>query len=92
MQKALWWMILGAKGGLNRAKLIKILKERPHNAHQLSKILEVNYRTIRHHMDILEKSKIVKSTEQKYGKVYYLSERMESNYSEFEDIWSQING
>ena len=90
MKKVLWWLILGTRGGINRAKIIKKLNERPYNAHQLSEELNVNYRTIRHHIKILEDSEVVKSAGEKYGKMYFLSENMEKNYNDFETIWKQI--
>ncbi len=90
MKKVLWWLILGTRGGINRAKIIKKLKERPYNAHQLAEELNVNYRTIRHHINILEDSEIVKSAGEKYGKMYFLSENMEKNYNDFETIWKQV--
>jgi DNA-binding transcriptional ArsR family regulator len=90
MKKVLWWLILGTRGGINRAKIIKKLKERPYNAHQLAEELNVNYRTIRHHIKILEDSEVVKSAGEKYGKMYFLSENMEKNYSDFETIWRQV--
>jgi DNA-binding transcriptional ArsR family regulator len=90
MKKVLWWLILGTRGGINRAKIIKKLKERPYNAHQLAEELNVNYRTIRHHIKILEDSEVVKSAGEKYGKMYFLSENMEKNYNDFETIWKQI--
>ncbi len=90
MKKALWWLILGTRGGLNRAKIIKKLNERPYNANQLAEELNVNYRTIRHHIKILEDSEVVKSAGEKYGKLYYLSETMDQNYADFEAIWKQI--
>ncbi len=90
MKKVLWWLILGTRGGINRAKIIKKLKERPYNAHQLAEELNVNYRTIRHHIKILEDSEVVKSAGEKYGKMYFLSENMERNYGDFETIWKQV--
>ena len=90
MKKVLWWLILGTRGGINRAKIIKKLKERPYNAHQLAEELNVNYRTIRHHIKILEDSEVVKSAGEKYGKMYFLSENMEKNYHDFETIWEQV--
>ena len=90
MKKVLWWLILGTRGGINRAKIIKKLNERPYNAHQLSEELNVNYRTIRHHIKILEDSEVVKSAGEKYGKMYFLSEDMEKNYNDFETIWEQV--
>ena len=90
MKKVLWWLILGTRGGINRAKIIKKLKDRPYNAHQLAEELNVNYRTVRHHVKILEDSEVVKSAGEKYGKMYFLSENMEKNYNDFETIWEQI--
>lgn len=90
MKKVLWWLILGTRGGLNRAKIIKKLNERPYNAHQLAEKLNLNYRTIRHHIKILEDSDLVKSTGEKYGKMYFLSETMEKGYDDFEIIWEQV--
>ena len=90
MKKVLWWLILGTRGGINRAKIIKKLKERPYNAHQLAEELNVNYRTVRHHIKILEDSDVVKSAGEKYGKMYFLSENMEKNYNDFETIWKQV--
>ena len=90
MKKVLWWLILGTRGGINRAKIIKKLKERPYNAHQLAEELNVNYRTIRHHIKILEDSEVVKSAGEKYGKMYFLSDNMEKNYNDFETIWEQV--
>jgi DNA-binding transcriptional ArsR family regulator len=90
MDKVLWWLILGTKGGLNRAKIIKKLNERPYNANQLTEELNLSYRTIRHHIKILEDSKLIKSAGQKYGKMYFLSDNMEKDYPDFEKIWKQL--
>jgi DNA-binding transcriptional ArsR family regulator len=90
MKKVLWWLILGTRGGINRARIIKTLNERPYNAHQLAELLDVNYRTIRHHIKILEDSGVVQSAGEKYGKMYFLSEKMENNYNEFEIVWKQV--
>jgi predicted transcriptional regulator len=90
MKRVLWWLILGTRGGVNRARIIKILNERPYNAHQIAELLELNYRTIRHHIKILEESDVIQSTGEKYGKMYFLSEKMENNYKEFENVWKQL--
>ena len=90
MKKVLWWLILGTKGGLNRARIIKKLNQRPYNANQLTGELNLSYRTIRHHIKILEDTEMIKSTGQKYGKMYFLSENMERNYDDFEIIWKQV--
>ncbi|MDO9044615.1 MAG: winged helix-turn-helix domain-containing protein [Methanobacteriaceae archaeon] len=90
MKKILWWLIAGTKGGINRARIINELKERPYNAHQLSEKLELDYKTVRHHIKILEENKIITSTGEKYGTMYFLSSQLEDNYKLFEDIWKKM--
>jgi len=90
MKKLLWWLIAGMKGGINRARIIKTLNERPYNANQLSEELNLDYKTVRHHIKVLEQNNIIKATGEKYGKMYFLSDNMEQNYDVFNEIWEQI--
>jgi len=71
-----------------RAKLIEILKETPQNANQLAVILDVDYKTIRHHVEVLEKNNMITSMGGVggYGMTYFLSPALEDNYIVFEDI------
>ena len=75
---------------MNRGKIIKILRETPVNSNQLAKLLDLDYRTIRHHIDILEKNGIITSIGERYGLMYFLSPEMENNYLEFEEIWKRF--
>jgi DNA-binding transcriptional ArsR family regulator len=82
----LGWLIAGTRGGPTRAKIIETLKESPHNANQLATALGMDYRTIRHHLDVLQKNKIITSVGEGYGMTYFLSQTMEDNYGVFEEI------
>jgi len=82
----LGWLIVGTRGGLSRAKIIKTLKETPQNANQLANLLELDYRTIRHHLGVLEKNRMITSAGEGYGITYFLSPAMEENYALFEEI------
>ncbi|MEM1507602.1 MAG: winged helix-turn-helix domain-containing protein [Candidatus Bathyarchaeia archaeon] len=84
------WLIAGSRGGAMRARIIMALKESPMNANQLANLLEVDYRTIRHHLEILEKNKIISSAGEKYAVTYFLTTLMEENYTIFEEIWEKI--
>ena len=86
----LGWLIAGTRGGLTRANIIKVLKETPQNANQLASRLEMDYRTIRHHLDVLQKNGIITSAGDRYGITYFLSPEMELNYSLFEEIANKI--
>ncbi|QCW01981.1 winged helix-turn-helix domain-containing protein [Natrinema pallidum] len=55
MEKALWYLIAGTRGGENRARIIRALEVKPRNANQLAEELEVDYNTVRHHLELLER-------------------------------------
>ncbi|MDO5852181.1 MAG: winged helix-turn-helix domain-containing protein [Methanobacteriaceae archaeon] len=90
MKRILWYLIAGTKGGVNRAKIINSLHDQPYNLNQLSKVLDVDYRTIMHHIKILKENQVVLSVGKKYGALYYLTDQMEENYNEFKKIWDKI--
>ena len=86
----LGWLIAGTRGGPTRAKIIETLKETPQNANQLANQLKLDYRTIRHHLKVLEKNKIVTTAGEGYGTTYFLSQVMEENYALFEEIMKKM--
>jgi DNA-binding transcriptional ArsR family regulator len=86
----LGWLIGGTRGGLTRARMIRALKETPQNANQLASLLEMDYRTIRHHLEVLQKNRIIVSAGDGYGNTYFLSPAMEENYPLFEEIVNKI--
>lgn len=86
----LGWLIAGTRGGFTRAKIIAALREAPQNANQLANLLKMDYRTIRHHLEILEKNRIIVSAGEGYGTTYFLSSVMEENYALFKEILEKI--
>lgn len=86
----LGWLIVGTRGGPTRAKIIKALKEKPQNANQLANLLGVDYRTIRHHLEVLKKNRIIVSAGDTYGVTYFLDPELEENYVLFEEILNRI--
>jgi DNA-binding transcriptional ArsR family regulator len=86
----LGWLIAGTRGGATRAKIIETLKETPQNANQLATQLGMDYRTIRHHLKVLEKNRLITSAGEGYGTTYFLSALLEDNYAVFEGIMNKI--
>jgi DNA-binding transcriptional ArsR family regulator len=86
----LGWLIAGTRGGATRAKMISALREAPQNANQLATLLEMDYRTIRHHLKVLQKNKLITSAGEGYGTTYFLSVLLEENYTLFEEILNKI--
>jgi len=84
------WLIAGTRGGPTRAKIILSLKETPQNANQLATLLKMDYKTMRHHIEVLEKNRMITSVGDGYGETYFLSQTLEDNYILFEEIVSKI--
>ncbi|MHB8567962.1 MAG: ArsR/SmtB family transcription factor [Nitrososphaerales archaeon] len=82
----IWWIIVGSKGGKTRGRILELLSERPMNAHQLSKALGLNYRTITHHLELLLKNNLVVAEGPKYGLLYFPSHLFSSNIETFKQI------
>jgi len=66
------------------------LNARPSNAHQLSEELSLDYTTIRHHLAALKKYQLITAQGEGYGNLYFLSDKMEKNLSDFEEICKTI--
>ncbi len=86
----LGWLIAGTRGGPTRARIIQALKETPQNANQLATSLKMDYKTMRHHLEVLEKNRMLNSIGDRYGATYFLSQTLEDNYTLFEEIVNKI--
>ena len=84
------WLIAGSRGGLNRGKILTTLHNEPMNANQLGEALGVDYRTIRHHLEVLEKNGMIASIGPRYGTMYFISQNLEDCWDDFEEIWNKI--
>ncbi|WP_275880665.1 ArsR/SmtB family transcription factor [Haloferax volcanii] len=89
MQQVLWWLIGGTRGGENRVRIIRALEEQPQNTNQLANRLDLNYKAVEHHIELLEENGILLSNGAEYGTVYFLTERMEQHLDTLEEIVSQ---
>jgi predicted transcriptional regulator len=83
----LWWLLANTQGGENRGKILKEIFQKPCNAHELSNSLDLNYKTIRYHLDLLEKNAIIFSIGEKYGKTYFPSDELKELEAYFNEIW-----
>ena len=91
MKNLLWYLIAGTKGGETRGRIISFIMQEPSNANKLSEELKLDYKTIRHHLEVLEKNNILSPQNKgNYGAVYFLSEELEKNIKLFEEIWAKF--
>lgn len=87
MKQLIWYLFAGTRGGETRLKIVCILHDRPFNANELSKKMGMDYKTITHHIRVLEKNSVIYSSSKgSYGQMYFISEYFKTQW----DILMQI--
>lgn len=90
MERALWYLFVASRGGANRVRIVRELRERPRNANELAGELDVDYNTITHHLDMLKEHDVVEPSDHDYGKLYFLTDRFENHAETFEQIATEV--
>jgi DNA-binding transcriptional ArsR family regulator len=91
MEAVLWQVLAGTRGGPNRARVLRALDRRPRNANQLAEDLELSYKTVRHHLDVLEDNGVIDSGDSDYGRIYLPSDRVRRHWDTAEEIMNQLD-
>jgi PAS domain S-box-containing protein len=78
-QKLLCYLIQGTRGGKTRALILKHISDKSYNANELATALNMDYKTIRHHLNVLIKNEIVEKTRDGYPKLYFISNNIDLN-------------
>ena len=86
----LWSIIAGTRGGVNRAKILNLIKDTPMNANRIATVLNLDHKTVIHHVKILAKNELVTKAEKDYGAEYQLTQIMKENQSALEEIMLKI--
>jgi len=89
-KRLLWFVFTGAKGGLNRIRLISVIRKTPLNANQLAKELGLDYKAIQHHVNVLEKNNLITRVGEKYGATFFISTFLEVNLEIFDEIVTKL--
>lgn len=90
MKKLLWHLIGGTRGGVNRARILAQLKERPYNPNQLAQALELDYKTVVHHLRVLTRNELVFLSREEMSTLYFLTTMMQNHWEEFQEIWEKL--
>ena len=86
-----WTLFATSRGAPARVKIVKLLKNRPYNVHQISKEISLDYKGVKHHMKILEENNLIEKINVTYGATYYLSPLFEENYPVFDEITTKLS-
>jgi predicted transcriptional regulator len=90
LRRLLWYLLGGTRGGENRARIIFELKNRPSNLNQLANRLNLEYRSIQHHMEVLRKNQLITTQGEHYGLTYFLSPWLETHFEIFSEITKSL--
>ncbi|WP_440006226.1 winged helix-turn-helix domain-containing protein [Halomicrococcus sp. SG-WS-1] len=90
MEGVLWYVLTGTRGGANRVRLLHAIDERPRNANQLAEELDLDYKTVRHHLDVLMDNDIVENSGDDYGAVYLPTDEARRHWDTVEEIIEKV--
>ncbi len=91
MKQILWYLLAGTRGGETRGNIISFIRKTPSNANRIAEMLDLDYKTVRHHLEILEKNRILLAINKgTYGAVYFVTPEFEANKEVFEGIWERF--
>lgn len=85
-----WSIIAGTRGGINRAKILNLLAIMPLNANKIATTLNLDHKTVIHHVNILTKNELIVKEEKEYGASYKLTQIMKDNQNVLGEIMERI--
>jgi DNA-binding transcriptional ArsR family regulator len=90
MEGSLWYVLTGTRGGTNRMRILRAVDEKPRNANQLAEDLDLDYKTVRHHLDVLTDNDVLRASGDDYGAVYLPTERVKHHWDTVEEILDEL--
>ena len=87
----MWYLLCVTRGGPNRLRILEELSQSPANAHQLSSSLELDYRTVRHHLRLLEQNgAVARPVGDAYAAPYELSPYLAEHFQDLQEVlWNR---
>jgi len=90
-KKLLLYLFTSTRGGFTRLRIIIHLLDRPYNTHQLSQVLDLDYKAVQHHMKVLQKNNMVSKIGEKYGAIFHLSNFLEINIGALDEAIDKLD-
>ena len=76
------WLLVESRGGPVRSRILLLLRERPTNINRIARELNMDYKTVKHHLELLEKNGLVKRLGIRYGDVYFIEDNAYKHWDE----------
>ena len=86
----LWSIVAGTRGGVNRAKILNLIRNTPMNANKIATVLNLDHKTVIHHVKILSKNNLIIKAEKDYAAEYQFTDLMQKNQNVLGEIMEKI--
>lgn len=90
-RKLLLYLFTSTRGGYSRLKIVTLLLDKPYNTHKLAQELQMDYKAIQHHLQVLEKNNLISRTGERYGTIFHLSNFLEINISALDEAIDKLD-
>lgn len=80
-RRLIQFLFYATRGGPTRLAIVKALKERPMNANEIAKSLGLDYKTVKHHLEMLMRHGLLERVGDGYGCVYVPSQLLRRYWS-----------
>lgn len=88
--RLLMHLFAGTAGGFTRLRMVMILLESPCNAHQLAGRMGMDYKSVRRHLDVMQKNSLVARAGGGYGSVFRVSDMLEHNIRALDGVIEKL--
>ncbi|MDX1596616.1 MAG: winged helix-turn-helix domain-containing protein [Nitrosopumilaceae archaeon] len=89
--RLLWFLFAGSRGGLNRLRIISTIKKKPLNTNQLANKLNLDYKAIKHHIEVLQKNNLITAVGERYAITFFISPLLEAHLEDLEEIEKKLD-
>jgi predicted transcriptional regulator len=86
----MWYTFAGTSGGMERIKIMGLLRERPYNTKQLCMKLDMELSDLIHHIDILAENRFIELGGKKGDSMFFVSDMFENEMATFEEILEKL--
>lgn len=85
------YLFVGSRGGQNRVRIVETLRTEPSNPNKLSEKLNLDYKTIQHHLRMLEENGVIIPNEKgAYGAIFFLTPYFEKYFESVKVMWAKF--
>ncbi|HKJ58577.1 MAG TPA: winged helix-turn-helix domain-containing protein [Halobacteriales archaeon] len=92
MEGVLWYVLASSRGGPSRVRIVRAIDDRPRNANQLAEELDLDYTTVRHHLDVLMDNNVLRRSGDEYGAVYLFTDQVRDHWDTVEEVLDAVAG